>query len=366
MRRLLPLLEGHRKPAGWMEQGGLKILGTVGRGYGLIQAGRAKAYQQGLLTQWHADCPVISVGNLTAGGTGKTPMVAWLGRFFLDRGIPLAIVSRGYRQQSRAPITLVSDGKGHILRAPEAADEAVLLAHELADAVVLTGPKRRHLIHYATRHMGCRLILMDDGFQHLQVYRDLDLLLLDAQHPWGNGHILPGGTLRESCHALGRAHAVIFTRAEIGADLTMATAVIHRHAPGMPVAPCHHQPKYWINATDSSTLPLSAMQHQKTLAFCGIAHPESFRTTLEHLLLKPVDLKIFPDHHVYTPSQMEQLETLARTLRATALVTTQKDSVKIPHNATTLPLFVLAIGIHFPYFPPWLEACLDSIATKAK
>ncbi|MBF0348154.1 MAG: tetraacyldisaccharide 4'-kinase, partial [Magnetococcales bacterium] len=248
MRRLIPLLEGRCPPRGWMERTFLNLLGMAGVGYGWVQAGRTHLYRRGWLTRWQGACPVISVGNLTAGGTGKTPMVAWLGRYFLDRGIPLAIVSRGYRQRSRAPITLVANREQRILDAPEAADEAVLLAQELPGAVVLTGPDRRRLIHHATHHLGCRLILMDDGFQQVPVYRDLDLVLLDARHPWGNGRILPGGVLREFPRAIGRADGIIFTRAGNEFDPVAAGVMIQRHAPGIPIAHCHHDPLHWIEA----------------------------------------------------------------------------------------------------------------------
>ncbi|HAT49039.1 MAG: tetraacyldisaccharide 4'-kinase [Nitrospirae bacterium] len=365
MQRLIPLLEGRRHPSGWIERGMMTLLGTLGEGYGLIQAGRGYAYQRGYLTPWRADCPVIAVGNLTAGGTGKTPMVAWLGHYFLDRGIPLAIVSRGYRQRSASPITVVADGTRRILDAPEAADEAVLLAHELPGAVIVTGANRRRLIQYATQQLGCKLVIMDDGFQHLQIHRDWNLLLLDAQRPWGNGRILPGGTLRESLKAMGRADGILFTRAHVGIDLTVAQETIRGTVPAMPMAQCRHQPLHWIDAATGERFPLDTLRHQKIMAFCGIANPESFRSTLTDLSIIPVDFKAFPDHHVITHAEMTQLETQARNHPVDFLVTTQKDWVKIPPNATTLPLFVLAIGMQFSSVPPWLTERLESLVAAS-
>lgn len=366
MNRLVPLLKGERQPHGWMERGGMALLGSVGHGYGLLQAGRVRAYQKGVMVRsWQADCPVVAVGNLTTGGTGKTPMVAWLGRFFLKRNIRLAIVSRGYKQQSRAPITLVADPDGRILGAPEAADEAVLLAHELPGATILTGANRRRLIHHATQYLGCRLILMDDAFQHVQVRRDLDLLLLDAHNPLGNGRVLPGGLLRESPPAMARAHAILVTRAVKEEDRVATTSMIHHFAPGMPTAHCYHEPLHWIRVSDGQILPLDALKDQQMVAFCGIAHPESFRTTLRDLQVSLVDFTSYPDHHVVTASEMRQLEMVALTHGATGLVTTQKDWVKIPPNATRLPLYVLIIGIRFPEPFSWLLERLEGLACIA-
>ncbi|MBF0414191.1 MAG: tetraacyldisaccharide 4'-kinase [Magnetococcales bacterium] len=366
MRRLFPLLKGERQPHGWMERAGMALLGMVGHGYGLLQAGRVRAYQKGIVLQpWQADCPVVAVGNLTAGGTGKTPMVAWLGRFFLSRNVRLAIVSRGYKQRSRSPITLVADPNGRILRAPEAADEAVLLAHELPGATILTGANRRLLIRHATQHLGCRLILMDDAFQHVPVRRDLDVLLLDAHNPLGNGRILPGGLLREFPAAMARAHAIIMTRAAQEVDRLATSAVIHQFAPGMPTAYCYHKPLHWIRVGDGQILPLDALKGQQVLAFCGIAQPESFRDTLHDIQVSPVHFIAYPDHHVVTVPEIRQLEALAHACGASALVTTQKDWVKIPLNATHLPLYVLVIGISFPEPFSWLLQHLEIIASKA-
>ncbi|MBF0423858.1 MAG: tetraacyldisaccharide 4'-kinase [Magnetococcales bacterium] len=362
MNRLLPFLDGRTKAHGWLVRSGMAVLGGMGRGYGWIQAQRSSAYQKGILSSWKADCPVIAVGNLTAGGTGKTPMTAWLGRYFLGRGIPLAIVSRGYRQQSRAAITVVADGQGHYLSAPEAADEAVLLAHALPGARILTGTDRRRLIQHAFQHLECRLILMDDAYQHLQVKRDFNLLLLDAHHPLGNGRLLPGGLLREMPQAMARADAVIVTRAGDKHDIDATTAIIRRYAPGVPMAYCRHQPRYWIRAGDNSIWPLNSLAGEKALAFCGIGNPESFRSTLADVSVSPVFFQAFPDHYPIDISEIRHLEGLARTHGASVLLTTQKDYVKIPPGLTHLPIYALVIDIHFLQIPSWLTQRLEEIA----
>ncbi|MBF0107706.1 MAG: tetraacyldisaccharide 4'-kinase [Magnetococcales bacterium] len=365
MPPLRPLLDGSRPPADWLERRLLELLGTLGAGYGWIQAGRFWAYRKNLLTRWQGTCPVISVGNLTAGGTGKTPMVAWLGRFFLDRDVPLAIVSRGYRQRATGAVTVVADRKKRLLDAPEAADEAVLLAQELPGVAVLTGPDRRRLIHFATHHLGCRLAIMDDGFQHLPVRRDLDLLLLDAQTPWGNGRLLPGGILREFPEALRRADGILFTRAGDDFDPAAAAAMIHHIAPEIPTAHCHHEPRYWLDATRGEKHPLETLRNRNVLAFCGIGHPESFRALLVEQSVNPLDLIIFPDHHPVTSSQLRELARHAGILGATALVTTRKDLVKITTPPPDPPLFALDIGIRFPEPPPWLLERLERLAVRA-
>lgn len=364
MNPLLPLLEGQSLPAGVGQRLLLGFLAILGKGYGQIQSLRALGYEKGLFPTFQAPCPVISVGNLTAGGTGKTPMVLWLAGYFQAKNIPVAIVSRGYGQGSREAITVVADGRGARLFPPLAADEATLLAGRLPNTPILTGPNRRILIQHAVRHLGVRLVIMDDGFQHLQVARACNLVLVDARTPWGNGKLLPGGVLRESPRAIVRAHGVILTRCLSGEMALPVQEEIHRLAPHLPVAWCNHRPTGWIRPGDHGMLPLDTLQGQKVFAFCGIAQPMSFRTTLEDMGLELTGFRPFPDHHPFGQEEMDRLVEEAKRSRAQALVVTEKDGVKLHGRNLGLPWFALGVEMNFPTPPTWLLQRLEGLARR--
>ncbi|MBF0165157.1 MAG: tetraacyldisaccharide 4'-kinase, partial [Magnetococcales bacterium] len=270
MHRLLPWLRGERTPDSPLLRGLLAVLGTLGKLLALYQRWRVGRYAQGRRRGYRAPCPVISVGNLTVGGTGKTPMVIALARRIRDSGGRVAVVSRGYRQRSRARVTVVADHDRVHLAVPEAADEAVLLARSLPGVAVLTGPDRAALIRHATERLGSDWILMDDGFHRLDVERDLDLVLLDARRPFGNGFLLPGGILRESPEALMRCDAVILTRAEAAGG---ARAYMGDRFPGKPILTATHRPVGWIDARQPGLLlPLAGVRGD-VMAFCGLGAP---------------------------------------------------------------------------------------------
>ncbi|RMF86396.1 MAG: tetraacyldisaccharide 4'-kinase [Nitrospirae bacterium] len=337
--RLVELLAGRAAPPPWAVAP-LCLLRAAGHAYGAAQGLRAAAYRRGWRTAYRAPCPVVSVGNLAAGGTGKTPMVVWLGERLLAAGRRLAVVSRGYRQASRAPVTVVADGRGHRLAPPEAADEAALVAARLPRAVVLTGVQRWRCIEVAVAEHGCDCILLDDGFQHLAVARDLDLCLLDAARPFANGACLPGGLLREWPGAVARADAAVLTRA--GGGWEAAAGELRRRFPRLLLAACDHVVES-VTTADGRPVELSG---KAVLAFCGIARPAAFRATLEGLGARVVRLVAFGDHHRYTAGDLADLEKQAREVGAAALACTEKDAVKLPQPAG-LPLYVVRVGLRF-------------------
>ena len=343
----------------------LKILQNVGRLYGLIQAIRAHMYTVGILATYRPSAPVISVGNITAGGTGKTPMVIWLAGYLQKRGKKVAVVSRGYRQLSKKPVTMVSDQRGLLSSPPEAADEAVLIAKKLPGVVVITGPDRRQTIDAAIRQYGCNLIIMDDALQHLRVKRDLNLVLVDSRHPLANGHMLPGGLLREFPPALNRGDGFIITRADQAEYREKTEQLLKKIAPGKPITHAIHRPSGWLaignDGVHPQPLPMEHLQNIPVLAFCGIAKPASFRQTLNDLTMDIQIFKSFADHHPFDVNTITDLVQQAITVRAQALVCTEKDAVKIFNSGYELPIYALAMELHFPDPSDWLPKQLANL-----
>ncbi|MEO5353236.1 MAG: tetraacyldisaccharide 4'-kinase [Magnetococcus sp. XQGC-1] len=366
MKRLTDLLEGRREPTTLLGKTALQLLGGAGHLYGMAMQLRAALYRHHLLPAYRAPCPVLSVGNLSAGGTGKTPMVLWLAQQLRHKR--LTIVSRGYGTPGNAKgITVVADPDGVRLAPPLAADEATLLARNLPGVALLTGADRSRLIRFAVEQYASELILMDDGFQHLRVQRDLDLLLMDGAHPLGNGFLLPGGILRERPQALHRCDAILLTRCGEEETFARARKMVARIAPDKPILRADHQPRVWLRLGSNTPLDLDALADKPVLAFCGIARPDSFARLLAKTHTQTTGWQIFPDHFCYTRASGAALVRQAQASGAEALVCTEKDAVKMDpawlHSAgTEFPLFFLQMAIHFPEKPLWLLQKLQEIA----
>ena len=355
MTDLLPFLDGRQTPNSLAGRAALGALGGLGRLYGGIQALRAWGYRHGLPPTFRPPCPVISVGNLTAGGTGKTPMVRWLAQQLRAMGKNPAIVSRGYGQEARGAVTVVADRSGLLLSPPLAADEAVLLARNLPGVPVLTGKKRIHPIRHAIERLGADIILLDDGFQHLQVARDLNLLLMDCRHPLGNGRLLPGGILRESPAALARCDAIVLTRARQPQWRHAARQLLAGLAPDKPLLFADHQPAGWHPLGGPSTpLPEPFPGPAPVFACAGIARPDAFRETLAALGVNLVGFHPFPDHHPFSAAAMARLNAMARQAGAAFLLCTEKDAVKMDAATLEMPTFFLGLELVFLENPGWL------------
>ncbi len=335
-----------RRAVGWAAGVLFLPLSVPAWAYGRIQALRRAAYGRGLLRSEHPGVPVISVGNLAAGGTGKTPCVETICRVLLEAGLRPAVLSRGYKGSLQGAAGVVSDGS-QVRLSPEAAgDEPVLLARRLPGVPVLVGRDRRETARLAVRRFGAQVLVLDDGFQHLSLARDLDVVLLDARRPFGNGHCLPRGLLRESPAALAGADLVLLTRTR-RADSQRSEAVaaeVRRHNPSVPVLPTAHSPLALVDLTTGEAGPLEPLRGLKVLAFAGIGTPEAFFRELGDLGARVLQAVPFPDHHRYTPADVEQVINWARLMNAQALVTTEKDGVRLlPYLPLSLPVLALRI-----------------------
>jgi tetraacyldisaccharide 4'-kinase len=311
--------------------------------YGLAVRLRNLAYDRGWKRSYRSGVPVVSVGNLTAGGTGKTPMVEFVARFYRQLDRRVAILSRGYGSD---------EGRN---------DEALVLEENLPDVPHLQGPDRAALADVAVEELESEVLVLDDGFQHRRLARDLDLVLIDATDPWGGGHLLPRGLLREPPSGLRRADAVVLTRCDQAAPEALADLRrrVARLAPGKPVAEAVHRPETLVNSSGAAEA-LARLQERPVAGFCGIGNPEAFRRTLVDLGSRLVDFHTYPDHHAYGREDVDALRERARGLPCDALlVTTQKDLVKLRVDQLAgRPLWAVRVGLAFRSGQAEVEALL--------
>ena len=317
-----------------------RALLPLARLYGAGAAFRLALYRRGLLRVARAGRPVVSVGNVAAGGTGKTPFVRWLAGELLRRGQRPSILTRGYGRTTRRTV-VVSDGRGALAAVAESGDEPSLLARALP-SVPIVAAARRAVAAARAESLEARvdLHLLDDGFSHVGLARDVDVVLLDATDPDAGGALLPAGLLREPLASLARADLLVVTKTE-QADAGRALEIARRFAPGVPVYRARTEVLGILDgggsAVDPADLPAGT-----TLAVAGIARPDAFRATLDGMGLSPAALLAFRDHEPYGPLVLGQIEKALEESGATAVVTTEKDAVKL-EGRLAAPLFRVAV-----------------------
>ncbi len=323
--------------------------------YAVGSALRNALFDVGWKTIERVDVPVISVGNLVLGGTGKTPCVEYLARYYADLGVRVALVSRGYGVQ----------------HGPN--DEALLLEENLRDVPHLQDRDRARMARTAIEELESELIILDDGFQHRRLHRDLNIVLVDATNPWGYGYLFPRGSLREPLSALVRSDLVLITRAD-QASPEFLQAITRRiyQVKRVPVAWARHAARE-LRQFAGTVQPVQQLQGKKVAFFCGIGNPEAFRTTLIALGAEICAERTYPDHHGYDRDDIHSLQSWAEAQPAEVMiVTTQKDLVKIRLNQLqSRPLWALRIGLEFmngqQEFNGMLQAVLprDGVARAA-
>ncbi len=319
------------------------IAGGLAEVYGLGTRVRRFCYANEILQPKFLPALVVSVGNLTVGGTGKTPVTACLARFFQGRDQQVAILSRGYGGQNQG-VTRISDGKQIYQKPPQVGEEAYWLACTLPGAAVYTGAARYEAGRIAWEQLKPDLFLLDDGFQHYQLARDLDIVLLDAAAPFGNGHLLPRGPLREPKSALNAAQVLILTRYREPRDRP-TLAALQAAFPLKTVLTAAIEPTAARLVPAGRLEPPEALSGQTLLAFAGLARPEVFRQTLEDLGVRLTGFQVFPDHHPFSPEELAALVRQAQAAGAAALITTAKDWARLGDRwEEDLPLWVLDVA----------------------
>ncbi len=349
VQRLYACMHGSAAPSTWLALG-LLPLWVAAQGFRGVVATRYTAYSTGAWRRRRLPCRVISVGNLTLGGTGKTPLTQWLAQWCQQHGWRVAVLSRGYKAQAPGSLQVVSSGDGPHLDWRAVGDEPYLLARTLPGVPVLIGKDRYHSGRYACEHFGAQVVLLDDGFQHLALHRDLDIVLLDVTNPFGHGTLFPRGTLREPVRALHRADAIVLTRVESATDTLPALGqYIRRWATHQPLYAMAMVPETLRHVMTGATEGVTWLQHRRVIAFAGIGNPSAFATTLQQLGADVAVLCAFPDHHAYTAHDWHSLVALAQQQQASCLITTEKDAVRLsPDWPAPMPVYALRIGVQFP------------------
>jgi tetraacyldisaccharide 4'-kinase len=338
--------------------------------YALAMTWRNRRYYQGKATIHRVGVPVVSVGNITMGGTGKTPLVQWIARWFRKHHVRVAIISRGYRAEE--------GGRN---------DEARELEQKLPDVPHLQNPDRAAAAKIAVEELETQLIVLDDGFQHRRLARDLDIVLLDALEPFGFEHVFPRGMLREPLTGLRRADVVILTRAD-AIDPSQREAIQRRVqslAPQSVWAEVRHAAMELISAggtgeasgtggtgkasgtrgSGTQQAPLDSLKGHSVAAFCGLGNPAGFRHTIQSCGYNLAGFREFPDHHCYSRADIEDLAAWADCLGAEAVLCTHKDLVKIGLDRLgSLPLWAIRVEIDFIAGQDALESCLLALLAR--
>ncbi len=328
-------------------------------------------YTRGVFKARRLPCRVISVGNIVVGGTGKTPAVIVIAEHLQREGMRVAILLRGYKRRVREKVTIVSDGEKVCASPIESGDEADMMAKHLSGVPIIVGKCRYLTGQVALERFKVDVLLLDDGFQHRQLARDVDILTIPATHPFGSPKkLLPAGTLREPPTALRRADLILLTHADTPNISAHAKKVVKGLAPNAPVLESIYRPTHLYPLAISSqqsaismkpSLPteteirdpkaiptdIKELKGKRVIAVCGIGNPDAFVATLMRCSVASVELLAFPDHHVYTEADKQRIDTAFQAAAADLIVTTQKDEQKLARFVDNwkLPIVVLAVAL---------------------
>ena len=312
------------------------LLGAVSAAYSIAVRLRNFLYSAGLLKAHHVDATVICVGNIIVGGTGKTPLVVWLCKKIIS-DYQCVILTRGYKSRAQEAEILT--------------DEPAIFSESCPEVKVIVNPDRVAGAEEAAIKFGTKVLIMDDGFQHRRLARDLDIVAIDATLPFGYGRMLPAGLLREPVSSLKRASAVVITRCDQIAEneLSGLEEKLRLINSDMVISRSIHAPAY-VKSIDDKEISLEQLNGKKIFGFCGIGNPRSFLTTIKTTGAELVGSKIFNDHHHYTEACIADIFEQAERLKADLILTTQKDQNKITRPAsskTEIPLAYIGIEIKF-------------------
>ena len=321
------------------------FLQIAAAGYAATVGLRNFLYSSGWLKTHRVDATVFSIGNITVGGTGKTPLVVWLCKFLHQKEIQCAILTRGYKTRTEGRGTR-DEGRGTRI------DEPAILVQSCPQAKVVVNPDRVAGATEAITGFGAKVLIMDDGFQHRRLHRDIDIVTIDATCPFGYGRMLPAGLLREPITSLKRADAVIITRCDQihEAKLSKLEEKLQWVNPDMIIARSIHRP-VCAKLADGKEISIEQLKGRSVFAFCGIGNPQSFLGTIKNIGAEPVGSKIYDDHYHYTDDDISDICAQAIQLGANLMLTTQKDWSRLPienrKSKIEMPLAYLAIELKF-------------------
>ncbi len=314
--------------------------------YGAVTRTRLSMYRRGTFQTTKLERPVISVGNITTGGTGKTPLVEWVARTLAAKGKKVCILTRGYGRKDPHLQVIVSDGYGVLASPGEAGDEPYLLATNLKGmAAVISSADRIAAGQEAIKDFGSDCFVLDDGFQHLRLARDLNIVTIDATNPWGGGSLLPYGRLREAPEGLSRADCIVLTRCDQVRDVDSIRSEILKLTGDRPIFHSEMRTSR-VSALKNGSEPL--IPPARVVGFCAVGNARSF---FEHARRAGYELaleKSFPDHHAYSQDEIDAIVREAKALAVTGLITTAKDAVKLRTLSFSIPCHVLEIEM-------WIE-----------
>ncbi|MEA3416133.1 MAG: tetraacyldisaccharide 4'-kinase [Thermodesulfobacteriota bacterium] len=322
--------------------------------YGGIVKLREFCYKAGIIKSKRLPCTIISIGNITVGGTGKTPMTIKVAQIVRRLGYKVAIISRGYKGEAEKTGGIVSNGHTIFMEPEKAGDEPFMMAAKLKNIPVVVGQNRYKAGRLAIKKFNPDVIVLDDAFQHLNLKRDIDIVLLDCGCPLGNAHLLPRGILREPISALKRADAFVLTRSDSAPDYIRQVTVdkIENLAPGKPVFKSFHAPNFYkpvngrksMHGIELQNFDSGLLHERRVVAFSGLAGNNDFRRTVENLKCDLIDFFGFPDHHKYTEMDLQTIIQSSINAQAEFILTTEKDYVRIS-GKTSWPVELVVVGI---------------------
>jgi tetraacyldisaccharide 4'-kinase len=332
----------HQNPrAGCWVMVGLFPVYLASLAYGAAMRVRRWCYRVGILRSRRLPAVVVCVGNITTGGTGKTPAVIHLARRIAGSGIKIAVISRGYGFHITGDYLIVSGPDGPLREAGQAPDEALMTARKLPGVPVVVSPDRYRAGKAAMDCFGAEVLLMDDGFQHLGLFRDINVLVVDGANPVGNGLVLPAGPLREPVSGAERADVVWL----YGREQERLPAGLMAFLGGKPIIRARTVPGGLVTGTGKA-IPARKLSGTRVLAFCGIARPQRFFEAVGRMGAVTADRKAFPDHHRYSDDDVDRLNRRAREARAGLMVTTEKDLARLSAGKTfKLPVAALVMDL---------------------
>jgi tetraacyldisaccharide 4'-kinase len=356
----------------------LKLLSHL---YGFLVQIRLFLYAKGIWQPHELGCQVISVGNLTVGGTGKTPVVEVFARELARQGRKVAILSRGYKKQEAGtgtrflnwvsfrehtqPPRVVSDGKQLLLNSSMSGDEPYMLASNLPDVAVLVDKNRVKSGRYAINRLGCDTLILDDGFQYLALRHRVEVLLVDRTNPFGNGHVLPRGILREPVRNLAKADFVFLTKSN-GRNSEAVRQQVRSLNPRAEIIECRHCPRYLKNLFTDEQIDLKSIEGMRIVVVSGIAAPAGFEDSLRSMGAELLECYRFADHHRYQQQEIIDLVNDAERLGAQGIVTTEKDAVRFPRlDRRDVPIYFLRVDIEILSGEEDFHECIQRICFRS-